>query len=526
MSEIKNIIAPILKNENMRIDASLEYFRGPQGISPIITITDIKGGHRVTITDSEGSKSFDVMDGLDSDDVYSPANPPPYPVTSVNNQAGAVLLTAEDVGARPNTWMPTAKDIGALPDTYEAPVTSINGKTGKVVLQDYNALFNWLINLISYAYNDVNQPPYPVTSVNGNGGDVEITAENIGALPDTYTPPVQSVNGKTGIVSISGAELTAKEIFDANSQQSQVITMSWLRNNGETPALNLPPDYSGNGGMLLQQGRGTTYSSQLFYGFGPGLWHRYKTAGDWLEWERFFSTNDFVGAGGHNCIYRGKNLGTSVSAEQYAAIAAGTFDDLYIGDYWVINNIYWRIAAFDYYLNTGDTACTTHHITLVPDSSLYNHVMNDTNITTGGYVGSKMYTTGLADAKATINTAFGSAHILTHRQYLCNAVSDGKPSGGSWYDSTVELMTEQNVYGGKVYGAGNDGSIAPALHTVDKSQFPLFTFQPYLISNRRWFWLRDVVSASSFACVAHDGRVSASVAPGVANVRPAFSIIG
>ena len=41
------------------------------------------------------------------------------------------------------------------------------------------------------------------------------------------------------------------------------------------------------------------------------------------------------GAAAHNCIYRGKNLGTSVTAEQYAAISSGKFTDLYIGDYWV-----------------------------------------------------------------------------------------------------------------------------------------------------------------------------------------------
>lgn len=93
----------------------------------------------------------------------------------------------------------------------------------------------------------------------------------------------------------------------------------------------------------------------------------------------------------------------------------GTFDDMYIGDYWVIGGVTYRIAAFDYYLRAGDTDMTTHHVTLVPDASMYNHVMNDTNITTGGYVGSKMYTEGLEQAKTTINTAFGAAHVLTHR---------------------------------------------------------------------------------------------------------------
>lgn len=230
------------------------------------------------------------------------------------------------------------------------------------------------------------------------------------------------------------------------------------------------------------------------------------------------------GAGAHNAIYRGKNLGSSVTAAQYAAIAAGTFDDLYIGDYWEISGVKYRIAAFDYYLTTGDTACNTHHVTVVPDTQLYTHCMNDTNITTGAYVGSKMYTEGLTQAKTTINTAFGEAHILNHRQYLQNAVTDGYESGGSWYDSTVELMTEQNVYGGKVFGNCQNGTALPASYTVDKSQYPLFAFRPDLISNRQWFWLRDVVSAALFAFVGSDGIAGYYSASNAYGVRPAFSI--
>ena len=229
-------------------------------------------------------------------------------------------------------------------------------------------------------------------------------------------------------------------------------------------------------------------------------------------------------AGAHNAIYRGKNLGTSVTAAQWAAIANGTFADLYIGDYWVIGGVTWRIAAFDYYYKTGDTSCTTHHVVIVPDTNLYTHVMNDTNITTGGYIGSKMYTEGLAQAKTQINSAFGSSHILSHRQLLVNAVTNGKPSGGSWYDSTVELMTEQNVYGGKIFGAGNDGSTVLYLYTIDKSQFPLFAHDPSMISNRQWFWLRDVVSAARFAGVANDGLATCNNASRDNGVRPAFSI--
>lgn len=229
-------------------------------------------------------------------------------------------------------------------------------------------------------------------------------------------------------------------------------------------------------------------------------------------------------AGAHNAVYRGKYLGESATEANYAAISAGTFDDLYIGDYWTIGGIDYRIAAFDYYLNSGDTKCTTHHVVIVPDTCLYDAAMNSTNTTYGGYVGSNMYTTGLADAKTTINNAFGSAHILTHRQYLCNAVSNGKPSGGSWYNSTVELMTEHNVYGGKVFGVGNYGSTAPTLYTVDKSQYPLFAFRPDLISNRTTFWLSDVVASSGFALVAGYGSAACDTSSNARGVRPAFSI--
>lgn len=231
-----------------------------------------------------------------------------------------------------------------------------------------------------------------------------------------------------------------------------------------------------------------------------------------------------TGAGAHNAIYRGKSLGSAVTEAQWAAIKAGTFEDMYIGDYWTIGGVVYRIAAFDYYYRAGDTDMTTHHVTLVPDANMYTHVMNDTNITTGAYVGSKMYTEGLTQAKTTINSAFGEAHVLKHRQYLQNATTDGYASGGSWYDSTVELMTEQNVYGGKILSNIQNGTALVNSYTVDKSQYPLFAFRPDMISNRQWFWLRDVVSASYFARVAAGGNAYSTGASAAYGVRPAFSI--
>lgn len=236
------------------------------------------------------------------------------------------------------------------------------------------------------------------------------------------------------------------------------------------------------------------------------------------------------GAAAHNCVYRGKALGGSVTSKQWAAIKAGTFKDLYLGDYWSIGGVDYLIAAFNYWLTCGDTACNTNHLLVVPRNNLYTAGMNSSNITTGGYVGSEMYKTGLAQAKTTINNAFGSAHILNHRQYLVNAVTSGAPTGTDWYDSTVELMNENMVYGGRQFSPMPNGATDPwntcRNYTIDKSQLPLFHLAPWLIRNRQWYWLRDVVSAAGFADVDSLGSADCYSASHAGGVRPVVGLIG
>ena len=227
------------------------------------------------------------------------------------------------------------------------------------------------------------------------------------------------------------------------------------------------------------------------------------------------------GAAAHNCIYRGKNLGTSVTAEQYAAISSGKFTDLYIGDYWVINGVTYRIAAFDYYYNCGDTNFTKHHAVIVPDTSLYKAQMNTSNVTTGGYTGSAMYKSNLAQAKTTIKAAFGSAHVLTKKELLTNAVNGNTPSGWAWFDSDVELMNEVQAYGSVAWGAhdGNGYNVASG-----DGQFPLFMFDRTKLHNREDYWLRDVASATLFSRVNLLGYADFSDASASHGVRPAFRI--
>ncbi len=255
----------------------------------------------------------------------------------------------------------------------------------------------------------------------------------------------------------------------------------------------------------------------------------YTQEGDTFSATDINATNEVVndmsytGAGAHNSVYRGKSLGTSVTTEQYANIANGTFEDMYIGDYWTINDRVYRIAGFDYYYHCGDTDLTTHHVTIVPDLIMGTAQMNGTYTVEGGYTGSDMYTTNLASAKTTISTDFGS-HLLQHKQYLTNAVTNGLPSGGAWFNSKVELMNEIMVYGTNIFSPVSDGSTVPEVHTVCKTQLPLFALRPDAINFKESYWLRDVVSAASFAYVSSYGTAGLTGASNHRGIRPSFSI--
>lgn len=223
-------------------------------------------------------------------------------------------------------------------------------------------------------------------------------------------------------------------------------------------------------------------------------------------------------------IFRGKNLGTALTAVQKAAIKDGSFKGMFLGDYWSIGGRIWRIVDMDYWYNCGDTAFTSHHLVIMPDEALYNAQMNTTNITTGGYVGSEMYKKNLANAKTIVNAAFQGS-VLTHREYLCNAVANGRPSGGAWFDSSIELPNEPMMYGHLHFSPTSDGSTVPSIYTISKTQLALFMVCPKFIVNRSYNqWLRDVVSSAAFAVVAGGGYADYFGASNSFGVRPVFPV--
>ena len=225
----------------------------------------------------------------------------------------------------------------------------------------------------------------------------------------------------------------------------------------------------------------------------------------------------------HNSYPRCKYLGTTITDAQNTAIKNRTYDDLFIGDYWTINGVNWRIVAIDYYYNVGDTNFDKGNIIVMPDTVLYDAQMNTTDTTAGAYHGSLMRTQNLNSARTIAQNAFGS-HLANHRIVLANAVDSSGPSGWAWHDSDgVELPNEVQIYGTRIWGSALKGFDV----VTQKQQFPLMSLAPQFVNIRQSYWLQDVSSSSVssyFARVSSVGGAGGGNASFSLGVRPSVTL--
>ncbi len=251
----------------------------------------------------------------------------------------------------------------------------------------------------------------------------------------------------------------------------------------------------------------------------------------------------------HNSVYRGKDLGSGVTAEMSAAIREGTFEDIYPGDYftkaipaytwtdWEGNTheekasasaMIWDIVGCNPLIHeTPHAPFRTNHIGVVPRGSLYAAPMNEEDTTAGGYYGSDMFNKHLKRAEAIVKAVFGEEHILTHVDTLCNAVTDGEESGWATYGNrVVDIMSEYMCFGRKFRWSAEKGSYDHG--SIAHSQLPLYQFRPDLAGHYgAYSWLREAVDSESFAVLTTWGGATyhkASNPNNWAGVRPLFLV--
>ena len=248
------------------------------------------------------------------------------------------------------------------------------------------------------------------------------------------------------------------------------------------------------------------------------------------------------------------------------------YEDLFVGDYiqmsrpisaynqdqtyQITGSEYVTIAGIDTLWGNGDNNAdvpniTYHHLVMIPGQGLggTEHFgrsrMNSTNVTTGGYVGSEMFTTTIGPVTSTGSTAttatineqlyaeFGS-HLKTIRELLTNAIiasgasattgynrfgtNSGCAAGWAWTSVQACLMSEIEVYGSIVWDSTgyNTGT--------GKAQLPLFEHSEIDVNDRTaWYWLRGVASGAHFCGVGTVGAAAYAYASDADSyVRPRF----
>ena len=249
---------------------------------------------------------------------------------------------------------------------------------------------------------------------------------------------------------------------------------------------------------------------------------------DWFTAMDRFVTDIATVSALHNSFYRGKNLGTAPTEAQLAAIRAGNFVGMWVGDYWereitytdsgsgtsVTDTVRMRIAHINYPRNGA-----TPNIIVIPEYCLYNAKMNDSNTNSSGYKGSKMYTTYLAGAIAAFQTFFGSENLLQYSIDLSTSTSAFVTTSGR----IVDLLNQYQVFGtAGSYGVASD---------PEQTQLAIFKLNDEMkkaklksVGNFTYWWTRDPYSSGFFAAVTTSGAPNNHAASNSYGVRPAALI--
>lgn len=265
----------------------------------------------------------------------------------------------------------------------------------------------------------------------------------------------------------------------------------------------------------------------------------------------------------HNGIFRGKDLTKIYTVDQICArISSGTFEDLYIGDYFDITitseyraNEVVRcvLAGFDTYLHNGSASLEKHHAAIVPKNCFADaHQMNSTN-TTGqsentanasglkAYAGSDMHNIVLPKYATAISNAIGSSHLIKRTTVLSNDMNPttascaggghtGASTGWEWYETYLQLLSEVQVYGTNVLSSSffdtGESNLQLPLFKLDSGAkvCKIGGTDTVNASNRTWWWLKNVADSMGFCHVGNGGNSGYVWASDSCGVRPIFCI--
>lgn len=498
----------------------------------------------------------------------STANSASSLATTANNNANTALNAANTATANVGTLTNSVNALGNRMTTAENAISTNAGNitTLQTNLQTTNNNVTAAANAASSAQATATSAQSTATLARNQAYVLRYTGTTItGGGTIAYADIDNTDNIKAGdkIIDITGAIYAIASVDTANQTvtvgASPVINLFCDAEN-LIPAANDAYDLGSASKQWLN-----TYSKGYYYnGVAWGL----DKENTWSANNQFAKINTIETntVEWHNSHYRGINL---ISDGHFAdmaalltAIRAQDWSDIYIGDYVELTFTYegasrtvkFYVGEIDKFYKVGNASLETHHLVMVTGDLGINQVMNDSNTTAGGYVGSKAHTVTLPALYAILNPLFNNA-ILTHREHLSNTVlsaqtvslslddgngavtyscnnfpvySSGDPNtpgcvtAGNWYDCNLVLMSEIEMFGSNRFASsGIDDIMCP------EGQIAAFKYNRNLQTLNRTIntWLRNVNSASRF-CLCRDIGLSHRIdaANSYIRLRPRFLI--
>lgn len=232
----------------------------------------------------------------------------------------------------------------------------------------------------------------------------------------------------------------------------------------------------------------------------------------------------------HRNFYRGKNLGPAITDEQLAAIRDGSFDDLWVGDYWedTEQNIEWMIADINYWSQLKEIDHGFEpHLVVISKEHVMSSRMNSTDTTNGGFYSTEIYGTVFNAVTEKAANFFGIDNMMRHRSSISNSVSNGKIMSIRAEYPYVDLLDEPSVFGCRSWTMRvmNLDIQSSSFSTYTPRQLSLFNLNQKSINFGIEYWLKDVGSAYGFFTINADGYIGAkNSSDNWVGIRPIFAV--
>ena len=354
---------------------------------------------------------------------------------------------------------------------------------------------------------------YPIAAINVKAGTTTIDSSAIyDRRGSDACPWVANINGSIPVKGLtdqmsaefqawfSGLKDSALNPPDANAElaavKSEVVTLKKHWDTGGMPTGSISS--STRIPLIATDGSTSTSSADVFaYEIFDGI------------------------PSAHNALCRGKNLGAVMTAEQAAQVAAGTFRDLWLGDYWTSGGREYVIAGFDYWY--GLRGVTKHHLAVVSKYSASENAMHSGKMTNGVYY-TDMYQKVLPGFRTQFQNVFGN-RIITHPVVFINTYdASSNPKGYTSLDVDISIPDP-----GMVSTSGWTTGISDGV-TRNRSSgahlLPLVLFNSAFAntSANDGYWLNASYGPSSIAYMRNDGSIDQAPPTNSKLVWPIFAV--